>query len=137
MSCIFCGIINGKVESSQILNTNTVISFLDINPVNPGHVLVLPKRHAETFTQLTLDEASDVITAIHRICGALEKANYIKGHFNLFQTNGIYAGQEIKHCHFHIIPRHEKDSLKIKLKSTTRYSQEQLDDMAEAIRGQI
>ncbi|MFP4176446.1 MAG: HIT family protein [Planctomycetota bacterium] len=110
--CLFCTIVEGDVAAETLIETDTVTSFLDINPVNPGHALVLPRRHAETLPELRQNELHSVIFTVQRISRAVVQATEADG-FNVLQNNNPVAGQEIPHVHFHVIPRFEDDGFQL------------------------
>lgn len=106
--CIFCQIIEGEIPSTKLIETGEVLSFLDISPVNPGHALVVPKRHAENLLELRQKELHAAIFTVQRVARGAVRATDAEG-FNVLQNNGKVAGQEVDHVHFHVIPRFEGD----------------------------
>ncbi|KAF8333506.1 HIT-like protein [Cantharellus anzutake] len=98
--CIFCKIIKGEIPALKLVETEKVISFLDINPLAKGHSLVIPKYHAEKFHELPDDYVSDVLPVAKKIAVASGLSNY-----NILQNNGRIAHQEVPHVHFHVIPK--------------------------------
>jgi len=132
MDCIFCDII-GKNESAEILYENeSIISFLDIRPVNYGHTLVIPKKHYENFLSVPSEVLGDLIQATQMLSAAILKSLAPDG-FNIVVNNGVAAGQSIFHFHFHIIPRFQSDDFKFRpnLKS---YRDGTMEKFAEKIR---
>lgn len=107
-NCIFCKIIQGEIPCFPISNTDTFIVFLDINPVNKGHLLLVPKIHAETIFELPTTVASELLTSMKSIGSALIKSMNAHG-LNIFQNNYPVAGQEVPHVHWHLIPRFTGD----------------------------
>ncbi|KAI9197282.1 HIT-like protein [Polychytrium aggregatum] len=116
-NCIFCKIIQGAIPSHKILETELTYAFLDINPISTGHVLVIPKYHAQFFHQVPEAHLADLLPAAQRIVKALGPAQY-----NLLQNNGRLAHQAVDHVHFHIIPKTETEGLGIQwpMKSPTQ-----------------
>ena len=109
--CIFCRIVRQEIPSALVYEDEHVLAFLDINPVNPGHVLVVPRKHVERLT-----EADDIVlaAAMHAICrcaAAIVEATQAEG-FNVLQNNGSCAGQVVPHLHFHVIPRNARDGFR-------------------------
>ncbi|MCX6779466.1 MAG: HIT family protein [Candidatus Magasanikbacteria bacterium] len=106
--CIFCKIISGEVPSAKVYEDDKVLAFLDINPVNPGHTLVIPKTHFNNFSSTTDGDLESLVVASKKIAAAILRAT---GHdaFNLTVNNGVEAGQVVPHTHFHIIPRFNGD----------------------------
>ncbi|HVE76540.1 MAG TPA: HIT family protein [Actinomycetota bacterium] len=109
--CIFCDIINGDAPSTTIYSDDLVVSFMDIFPWGKGHCLVVPKEHAVTIFELSLEGAEAVMRAVHKIAPALKKALEPDG-LNLFQANGRAAWQSVDHFHMHLVPRWENDGLR-------------------------
>ena len=109
-TCIFCRIIRGEVPSFQVFQDDQSLAFMDINPANPGHVLVIPKIHAETL--FGLDEAWLTATtlAAQKVAKAVQKAFNPFG-MNIVQANGPGAAQSVPHFHWHVLPRVENDRL--------------------------
>lgn len=108
--CIFCLIIRGEVPSFRVFEDEHTLAFMDINPANPGHVLVIPKTHEETL--LTLDEPWLTATArtAQRVARAVWQAFNPYG-LNLIQANGPGAAQSVPHFHWHVLPRARDDNL--------------------------
>lgn len=133
--CIFCKIAAGEVPSQKILETDTVFAFLDIAPVKPGHVLVIPKEHSATLFEMDAALAAPMHEAVQKIAAAAMKATGAQG-FNLHVNTHKAAGQLVPHVHYHIIPRHEDDGLS--LWSQSPYDNEEaMQDVAEKIRATI
>ena len=106
--CIFCRIIAGEIPAATLVDTDKVTSFLDINPVNPGHALVVPKRHVASLLDLQQDELHTAIFVAKRLAGAIAEATGSPA-FNILQNDGEPAGQIVPHVHFHVIPRRADD----------------------------
>jgi histidine triad (HIT) family protein len=109
--CIFCKIIKGEIPSFKIYEDNKVFAFLDIAPVNKGHVLVLPKNHSIDFSDMADEDIKAVFVAAKKIANAVMKATGAQG-YNLGMNNKKAAGQLVMHSHLHIIPRFNEDGLK-------------------------
>lgn len=107
-ACIFCEIVAGRIPSARVYEDETKLAFMDIGPVRPGHVLLVPKAHYERVTDLPDDVAADLGGMLPRLARAVVAAARADG-FNIFQTNGECSGQVVPHVHFHIIPRHAND----------------------------
>ena len=109
-TCIFCKIVSGEIPSSKLLETDSVIAFLDIAPVTPGHALLTPKEHYVTLSETPVD----LVTAMCSELPALTRA--VKADaagLNLVVNHGRAAGQEVDHVHFHLIPRHPGDDFRV------------------------
>jgi histidine triad (HIT) family protein len=110
--CIFCKIIKGEIPCYKVYEDDKVIAFLDIAPVNPGHVLVVPKEHFEKIENLPDDMLCEITKAVKKISMVILKAVNADS-YNLGVNNGKTAGQLVPHVHFHIMPRFENDGLKL------------------------
>ncbi|MEF8773101.1 MAG: HIT family protein [Halobacteriales archaeon] len=108
--CIFCGIVDGEVPSHDVYEDDQVLAFLDVNPVAEGHALVIPKTHHERLTDMDAETTAAVFNAAREVAEAMEDALDPDG-YNLFQTNGAAAGQEVFHSHVHVVPRAEGDDV--------------------------
>ena len=103
--CKFCRTIRGELPSSLVFEDGLICAFLDIHPVNPGHTLVMPRRHVRAFTDLNSGEAAQLALIAQRIASALKaNAPLCKG-VSLSLADGEDAGQEVHHAHLHVIPR--------------------------------
>ncbi len=109
--CIFCKIIRKEIPAEIVFENKEVISFLDIRPVNKGHCLVLPKKHAEHFLDLDSKTLTSLMQACQKIAKAMMKA-LSAGGFNIILNSDKVAGGEVAHPHFHVIPRFVGDGIK-------------------------
>ena len=105
-TCIFCDIINRKAEGHIIYEDDLVCCFLDKYPINPGHVLVVPKRHAVEFTDVDPASLQAVILAGQKAAKAIESSFGTDG-ITVMQNNGIF--KDVEHYHMHIVPRYKRD----------------------------
>ncbi|MEK6984182.1 MAG: HIT family protein [Nanoarchaeota archaeon] len=130
--CIFCKIANGSLPAAKIYEDDKVLIFLDIMPANKGHCLVVPKKHAETLIEM---EESDLVAAVKAAKRAARALSLSFGNasFNIVMNNGKEAGQIVNHAHIHVIPRYQKDRLRIKW-SHLKYDDNEISDYAEKIR---
>ena len=109
--CVFCHIVEGKVASKKVYEDNDCIAILDINPANPGHMLLLTKEHYQIMPQVPEDVIGHMFVVAKHLSQAALKALQVKG-TNVVIANGIAAGQKAPHFMIHIIPRTEGDGLK-------------------------
>ena len=130
--CIFCKIIGGKIPSAKIYEDSYVIGFLDIMPANKGHCLVVPKKHSQTLIEMGEEDLSATIKAAKKVASALS-LSFGNAGFNLVMSNGKEAGQIINHAHIHIIPRFQKDRLRIKW-SHLKYENDEIKEYADKIK---
>ena len=129
--CIFCKIIKGELPSVKIYEDGEVLAFLDINPVNPGHTLVIPKEHYEDFSSTPNEILSKMMPIIDKISKAMMEGLNVSG-FNLALNNGKVAGQIVPHAHFHIMPRFENDGHH--LWAGKPYAEGEIEKVAEKIK---
>ena len=106
--CLFCKIAAGAIPSAQLYDDASAFAFLDITPLAPGHALVIPKKHAVTFEDLSSGDAAALFAAVHRVGAALAAATGTKGS-TIAINNGKEAGQEVPHVHVHVVPRQAGD----------------------------
>lgn len=130
--CIFCKIVDGKIPAAKVYEDSKVISFLDIMPANKGHCLVVPRKHSATLSEMDDDDLVATIKAAKKIARALS-LSFGNGSFNLVMNNGKEAGQLVNHAHIHIIPRFQKDRLRIKW-SHLKYEGDEMKEYAEKIK---
>ena len=108
--CLFCKIVRHEIPSATVLETGDALAFLDIQPVNKGHLLLVPKAHHADLTELPEAIAAHLASLLPRLCRAVKSATGADG-FNVIVNNGRAAGQTIDHAHWHIIPRFHADSV--------------------------
>ena len=108
--CIFCLIASGDIPSAKVYEDDTVLAFLDLSPVHPGHTLVIPKKHYKDMLEVPSELGTAVFAALKKVGAAVVKATGATG-FNVMQNNGLSAGQTMFHIHWHIIPRFDGDGL--------------------------
>lgn len=129
--CIFCEIVKGTIPSHTVYETDTVKAFLDINPVNPGHTLVIPKTHYRDLSDASSEVVADLAKTVHKLAPLVVKTVGAEA-FNLGVNSGRDAGQIIFHLHWHIMPRFLGDGHQL-WKGKTEYA-EKLPEVAERIR---
>jgi len=110
-NCLFCKIINKEIPKTFVYESNEIVAFLDINPVNFGHLLVLPKKHSVDMLDTDDHLLGDIAVAVKKLAPAMIRSTGAGG-FNVEVNNGLDAGQIIAHAHWHLIPRFENDGLK-------------------------
>ncbi|HBV01666.1 MAG TPA: HIT family protein [Candidatus Taylorbacteria bacterium] len=110
-SCIFCKIIRGELPCTKVYEDESVAAFLDIKPVNPGHTLVIPKKHFENIHDMPDALVAKVAVAAKKIADAMRNIG-VKG-VNIGMNNGAHAGQIVFHAHMHVMPRYGKDSFSL------------------------
>lgn len=103
--CLFCKIVKKEIPAEVIYDDANFLCFLDINPRNPGHALVIPKKHYETIMDMPEGEVGDLMLMVRKIAAAIKETMKADG-ISVGQSNGRAAGQVIPHVHFHVIPRY-------------------------------
>lgn len=104
--CVFCDYLVKKEK--VIFDNKLAFTIYDGFPVNKGHMLIMPKRHVESFFELTSDEKLAIDELVTRTKAFLDE-NFKPDAYNLGINEGVYAGQSILHCHLHVIPRYIGD----------------------------
>ncbi len=133
--CIFCRIARGEIPSKKVFEDSESFAFLDINPRNPGHTLVIPKKHAETLLDMDEEDSGVLFMNVRKVAGKVMAATKAQG-ISISQSNGVAAGQVVSHVHFHIIPRFANEgppSLESML-SAKRFDEKAMDQIAASIR---
>ena len=101
---IFSKIIRGELPCHKVYEDDLVLAFLDIQPIAPGHTLVIPKEPARTFDELSEASAAALGRALPKLCRAVKQATGVDA-YNILQNNGSEAHQAVFHVHIHIIPK--------------------------------
>ncbi|MFH1661546.1 MAG: HIT family protein [Candidatus Falkowbacteria bacterium] len=110
--CIFCKIVAEEIPCYKVYEDENVLAFLDIAPVNPGHTLVIPKKHYTNMEEIPDDELHYVISAVKKVGKSIKYGLEVEG-YNIGLNNDPVAGQVVPHIHFHVMPRREGDGLKL------------------------
>ena len=110
--CIFCKIIAGEIPSFKIYEDSETFAFMDINPANEGHALVIPREHARDVYSVSDAAIAATVKTAKRIAAAVDKTLNPDG-LNLLQCNGPAAAQSVMHFHMHVLPRRDGDDLKL------------------------
>jgi len=105
-SCIFCRIVQEQSPGNIVYEDETVMAFLDINPLNEGHTLVIPKEHYKDIFEIPVELLAYLHSISKRIAIAVKETTKADG-ISIFQQNGKAANQEIPHLHIHVVPRFE------------------------------
>jgi histidine triad (HIT) family protein len=108
MDCVFCRIRDGQIPAYKIYEDARTLAFMDINPLNAGHCLVVTKTHAATLFDASLEDLAAALAAVKKVAQAIREALQPDG-MNLLQANGPAAFQSVPHFHIHVIPRWAND----------------------------
>jgi histidine triad (HIT) family protein len=131
--CVFCRIADGSEPASVVSETTTTVAFLDITPMTPGHLLIVPREHAAVLAELDPDVGAELFREAIRIAAGVERAGLRVEGINLFLSDQEPAGQDIPHTHLHVVPRFEGDGVEIEARFG-HPSREELDGQASRIR---
>jgi histidine triad (HIT) family protein len=107
--CIFCDILAGAAPADFVYRDKLCAAFMDIRPVNPGHVLVVPCIHAELLPELDEGTIRQMLWVAQKVDAALRTSGIQCEAVNLFLADGRAAGQDVMHVHLHVIPRFRGD----------------------------
>jgi diadenosine tetraphosphate (Ap4A) HIT family hydrolase len=130
--CVFCDIIAGRKRGSFVHRGELVSAFLTIGPVNPGHVLVVPTRHAAGIADLTAAENQALFELARRLSAALRQSSLRCEGINYWLADGEAAFQDVFHAHLHVIPRFRGDSFKVEFDRRIPERHE-LDEIAQTV----
>ena len=110
--CLFCKIAKGELPCYKIYEDRDFLAFLDINPVNPGHTLIIPKKHSETILDTDEETLKKLIIVVKKVSTAIYNGLKCEG-FNIGANQFKYAGQLVPHLHIHIMPRNKGDGIRL------------------------
>lgn len=111
-NCIFCKILRNEIPSSTVYENDKFRAIMDISPIAKGHVILLAKEHTANLLEAGEDLLAAAMPATQKVALAVKKTVGCDG-INVLQNNGEVAGQTINHLHFHVIPRHKEDGVKL------------------------
>ncbi len=134
--CIFCKILDGTLEASVVYRDERCTAFLDIQPVNPGHLLVVPNVHASYLADLDADDGAQMFRVAQKLGAALRRSGVHCEGVNLFLADGEAAMQEVFHVHLHVFPRYDGDGFGLRFGANYMHlpPRSELNMLAEAIR---
>ena len=128
--CIFCKIINGKLNARKIYETKHSIALLDAFPLKKGHTLIISKAHKTKIQELNKEENNDIFSTLHFLISHIEKI--VESNSTLVAIhNGEESGQEIPHIHIHVIPikKSDKSTAIHSMFTKEKFSEDELDDI--------
>ncbi|WP_067704598.1 HIT family protein [Nocardia jejuensis] len=131
---IFADIVAGRAPASKVYEDEDVLAFMDIRPVTPGHLLVIPKVQARSLAELDPALGGKLFQVGQRLAAALRESEVGCDGVNFFLADGVTAGQEVFHVHLHVIPRTPGDGFGLRARATTP-PRADLDYLAGSIRG--
>jgi histidine triad (HIT) family protein len=133
--CLFCKIIAGEIPCFKLFENDETLAFMDINPANEGHALVIPKEHAADVHAVSDAAITATVKTAKKIAAAIDKTLNPDG-LNLLQCNGPAAAQSVFHFHMHVLPRQDGDELKLNW-SLKQGDMVAIGALAERIRGNL
>lgn len=135
--CIFCQIASKQLPANIVYEDDHIIAFLDIRPSNPGHTLVVPKKHYETLLDMPEDEAAHSIKVVKHVAESMMDAMNADG-FNVLQNNKEAGYQLIPHAHFHVVPRFKDDGLQLgNIRQGSYKDEQEMKDVAAKIKSSV
>ena len=132
--CIFCAIVAGSAPASVVYEDADLLAFMDSRPVPPGHLLIIPKRHAPLLADLDEATGARMFNVAMRLARALRVSGLRCEGINLFLADGEAAFQEVFHAHLHVFPRFAGDTFRIDADWSIPPSRTELDHVATRIR---
>ncbi|HET6262711.1 MAG TPA: HIT family protein [Chloroflexia bacterium] len=132
--CVFCDIVEGRLPKSLVYEDAVALAFMDILPINAGHVLVIPRAHFEVMSEMDEDTGAHLFRVALRVQEAIRRSGVRCEGINLFLADGEAAGQEVFHVHLHVFPRYTGDGFKIDYVWSAQPPREELDEVAASIR---
>ena len=133
--CVFCSIVAGETPAHAVLDDEVALAFLDVRPLFPGHVLVIPREHHVTLPELPADLLGPFFERVQRVAAAVPAAMEAKGSF--VAMNNIVS-QSVLHLHAHVVPRTKGDGLRGFFWPRTKYADEaHATEVAARIRAEL
>jgi histidine triad (HIT) family protein len=134
--CVICDLLSDELEVSLVYRDELCAAFMDIQPINPGHVPVVPVRHSSCLAELHSQEGAQIFLVAQRLTNALHRSSVRCGGVNFFLADGEAAGQEVFHTHLHVVPHYVGDGFGLKLPAGyhNRPERTELDSLAGKIR---
>lgn len=131
--CIFCKIVSGQIPGTKVYEDDKVLAFMDIAPLNRGHLLVVPKEHVETIADMDPQLYGHLASVICRLAKAVQVSVKPDG-MNVMQLNGKAGNQVVPHVHMHLVPRWQGDGLTICAWEPVMGDKADISDTAESIK---
>ena len=131
MDCLFCRIVGGEVPAEVVLETSETVGFLDTRPVFKGHVLVVPRDHIPTLTDLPDELVTPLFTSARTVAGAMREVLGAQGSF--VAMNNVVS-QSVPHLHVHVVPRTKGDGLRGFFWPRTKYAEGEAAEYGRRLR---
>lgn len=132
--CVFCSIVAGELPGSFVYQDDVTVAFMDIQPVNPGHVLIIPREHFVYLSDMDEETGAHLFRIAMRVQEAIRRSGVRCEGINLFLADGEAAFQEVFHAHLHVFPRYRGDAFKIDADWSAHPPRQELDEVAARIR---
>lgn len=113
-NCIICQLVNEEIEVTKVYEDDLVVAVMDIQPINPGHLFISPKKHIEFISELDEELGAHIFKVVMKLSNALRKSGLKCEGINIHLADREVAGQEIFHVHLHVIPRIRGDGFGLK-----------------------
>jgi histidine triad (HIT) family protein len=133
-ACVFCQIVTDREPASVVYSDAAILAFMDLRPINAGHLLVVPRGHAARLADLDERLGAAMFAVGQRLAGAIRRSGLPCQGVNLFVADGEVAGQEVMHVHLHVLPRTPGDGFRIERGSAVT-GRAELDRAAALVRG--
>jgi histidine triad (HIT) family protein len=135
-ACIFCRIVEGKEKASFVAQGSDAVAFLDLHPINEGHTLVVPRKHAASIAEVDEVAAVAMWSLARRVAAGLRASGLRCEGVSVLLADGAGAGQDVFHAHLHVVPRWQGDGFRIEFPPHYGSAAERkaLDDVAARLR---
>jgi len=134
--CIFCKIVAGEIPCFKVYDDDRCIAFMDISPLNPGHLLVVPKEHFGNILEIDPGMYGHLAGVVCRLSKAVQAAIRPDG-MNVLQLNGKAANQVVPHLHVHLVPRWHDDRIRISEWEPVLGDKDSIRSMADLITAKL
>jgi histidine triad (HIT) family protein len=137
--CVICKLVSGEIEVSMVYQDDCCSAFLDHQPVNPGHTLIVPNRHASNLAELEEEDGAQMFRVAQRIAAAVRKSGVKCEGINIRLADGEAAGQDVFHSHLHVIPRYVGDGFGLTFGPHywDKPERQELNEIADRIRSSL
>jgi histidine triad (HIT) family protein len=132
--CMFCRIITGEAPASIVAEDELILAFMDIYPLTPGHLLVVPKDHHAKIATIPAETMAELMLTARHLAAALRATPIKTEGINIYLADGAAAGQVVSHTHVHVIPRWRGDGFRISIAGKGAPTRTELDETAAVIR---
>jgi histidine triad (HIT) family protein len=136
--CIFCSVLAGTAPATFVYRDDQCAAFMDVRPVNPGHVLIVPLTHTPDLAELDVEVAAQLMRVAHALSSALRASGLRCEAVQLLLADGAAAGQEVFHTHLHVFPRYRLDGFGLSFGPNYAYRpRTELEDAARVLRPHV